>query len=315
MEIKEKISLKEYSTFRIGGEAEFFCVVKEQKDLIDAIDFAKRNNLEIFFLGGGSNILFPSGGFSGLVVKIENELLKIAKEFGNKTIINCGAGVSFNKLASFAVKNSLTGLEWATGIPGTVGGAIRGNAGAYGKEIKENVFQVFAIDTKDKELKVHQVDLSTCGFEYRSSAFKENSDLLVWEVELELEKGDAERIKQTTKEIIQKRNGGQPSVGLFPSVGCIFKNPVVEREVIEKFEFDSEQKSRENKVPAGWLIDRCDLKGERIGDAMVDKKQANFIVNMGNATSEDVIILMSLIKMKVRNKFNVQLEEEVKILI
>lgn len=315
MEIQEKISLKEYSTFKIGGEADYFCIVKEKKDLTDAIDFAKRNNLKIFFLGGGSNVLFSSGGFSGLVVKIENESLKMSEGVGSKVKINCGAGISFNKLVSFATQNALTGLEWAAGIPGTVGGAIRGNAGAFGKEIKENVAQIFAVDTNDKELKIHKVEPSACGFEYRSSAFKEAPNILVWEVELELEKGDAEVIKQTTKEIMQKRNGGQPSVGLFPSAGCIFKNPVVEQEVVEKFEFDSEQKSRDRKVPAGWLIDRCDLKGERIGDAMVDKKQANFIVNMGNATSEDVIILVSLVKMKVRNKFNVQLEEEVKILM
>ncbi len=315
MEIQEKVSLKKYSTFKIGGEAQYFCIVKKKKDLSEAVDFAKRNELKIFLLGGGSNILFSDNGFSGLVVKIENDSWEIFKEANGRTRLLCGAGVVFNKLTSFAINNSLTGLEWSAGIPGTVGGAVRGNAGAFGKEIKDNVSKVFVIDTNDEKLEVHQIDLADCGFEYRSSVFKENDNLFVWEVEIELEKGDERVIKEKVKEIIKKRNLGQPSVGLFPSVGCIFKNPIVSSEVVEKFEFDSEQKSRDGKVPAGWLIDRCDLKGERIGDAMIDQKQANFIVNMGNATSEDVIILISLVKMKVRNKFSVQLEEEVKILM
>lgn len=315
MEIQEKISLKKYTTFKIGGEARFFCVAKKIKDLAEAIDFAKRNKLKIFFLGGGSNVLFSNSGFSGLVVKIENDLLEVEGGVGEKARIRCGAGVSFGKLTSFAADNTLSGLEWAAGIPGTIGGAIRGNAGGFGKEIKENVSKVFVIDTADKDLKIHEVEFEDCGFDYRSSAFKDNPDLLVWEVEIEMKKGEKKTIENEMKGIMRKRNEGQPSVGLFPSAGCIFKNPTVRQEVVDKFEFDTEQKSRENKVPAGWLIDRCELKGERIGDAMIDSKQANFIVNMGNATSEDVIILMSLMKMKVRNKFNVQLKEEVMLLI
>ncbi len=315
MDIQEKVSLKKYSTFKIGGEAEYFCVVKQKKDLAEAVDFAKINKLEIFFLGGGSNVLFSNSGFSGLVAKIGNDVLKVIEETDKKVKILCGAGVAFSKLAAFAIENSLTGLEWSAGIPGTIGGAVRGNAGGFGGEIKNSVSRVFAIDTNDSNLEMHELSSADCEFEYRSSIFKENRKLLVWEVEIELERGELEVIKNKAKDIMQKRNAGQPSVGLYPSVGCIFKNPTVGQEVVEKFEFDSEQKSRESKVPAGWLIDRCDLKGERIGDAMIDGKQANFIVNMGNATSEDVIILMSLVKMKVRNKFNVQLEEEVNVLM
>ena len=181
--------------------------------------------------------------------------------------------------------------------------------------MKDCVLKIFAIDKGDENLEVQEIDVRECEFEYRSSTFKNNPNLLVWEIELELKKGASDEVKAKTREVFQKRNEGQPSVGKFPSVGCMFKNPTVSQEVVDNFEFDREQKSRGDKVPAGWLIDRCDLKGERIGGAMIDHKQANFIVNMGDATSEDVLILMSLIKMKVRNKFKVQLEEEVKIVM
>lgn len=315
MEIQEKVSLKEHSTYRIGGEAEHFCLIKQRDDLVEVVDFAKRNNLEVFFLGGGSNVLFSDNGYSGVIAKIENDILETVKSESKRIRIRCGAGVALSKLASFCVKNELTGLEWAAGIPGTVGGAVRGNAGACGGEMKDCILSAFVFDTEKENLEIQKIDAHDCDFDYRSSTFKENPNLLVWEIEIELGKGDVEEIKKKMREIIQKRNEGQPSVGEFPSAGCIFKNPVVPKEIIDKFEFDREQKARDNKVPAGWLIDRCDLKGERIGDAKVSEKQANFIVNMGSATSEDVLILISLIKMKIRNKYKVQLEEEVKILL
>lgn len=315
MEIQEKVALKEYSTYRIGGTAEYFCLIKEKKDLTEAIDFAKRNNLEIFFLGGGSNVLFSDNGYSGVIAKIDNDVLEIVEDSSAQVRVRCGAGVTLNKLASFCVKNGFTGLEWSAGIPGTVGGAIRGNAGAFGVEMKDCVLNVSSFNIEAESLKIQEICANDCDFDYRSSIFKEKSNLLVWEVEINLEKGTSDEIKKEMREIIQKRKEGQPSVGEFPSAGCIFKNPVVSKEVIDKFEFDREQKVRNNKVPAGWLIERCDLKGRTIGDAQVSEKQANFIINRGKATSEDVLILISLIKMKVRNKYKVQLEEEVKIIL
>ncbi len=315
MDIREKVLLKKYSTYNIGGETEFFCLLEKQKDIVDAVDFSKRNKLDIFFLGGGSNILFSDSMFNGLVAKINNDEIEILKETDKNIKIKCGAGVLLSKLSAFCVQHGLGGFEWSTGIPGTIGGAIRGNAGAFKGEMKEHVLKVWVIDMKDQDLGIQELDKEECSFDYRYSIFKENENLLVWEVEMQFEKSDIAGIKSKMKEIVQKRKGSQPLMEKYPSAGCVFKNPTVSDKVIKSFESDQETESRDGKVPAGWLIDRCDLKGEQIGGAMVSREQANFIVNTGEATSEDVIILMSLVKMKVRNQFKVQLEEEVKILL
>jgi len=270
--------LAKYTTFKIGGPADFFVEVEKEEELVKLLKLLRELNLPYFILGGGSNLLVADEGFRGIVIKIANCELRIT----NCKII-AGAGVSLGKLVELSAENSLTGLEFAAGIPGTVGGAVRGNAGAWGEAIGDKVKRVKVL-TPQGEIK--WIDASDCQFSYRQSRFKKTKEI-IWEVELELEKGDRKEIKEKIEENLAKR-ASQPKE---PSAGCIFVNP--------------------KPFPAGELIDKCGLKGKRIGDAQISPKHANFIVNLGNAKAADVIRLIKLIKEKVKEKFGINLEEEV----
>ncbi len=257
IKIQKNISLKEYTTFKIGGLAKYFCKVNNKGDLIKAIDFAKDKKLSFFVLGGGSNILVSDNGFNGLVILIDNKELKT-----NKNIIISGAGTRLSDLVKFSIENNLTGLEWAIGIPGTVGGAVNVNAHAFGSDMSE-------ITRKTEKYKN-----------------------IIFSIELELKTDNQEESKELIKKYSERRMNTQPLE--YPSAGCIFRN-----------------------IPnqgAGRLIDQAGLKGIRIGDAMISDKHANFIINLGEAKSEDITKLIKLIKQKVKDKFNIELEEEIEYL-
>ena len=299
--IQKDIPLAPLTTFKIGGPAKYFVEVSNEDELIEALNFAKENNLEIFVLGGGSNILVSDEGFDGLVIKIQDIRYKIQKDK-----IEVSAGASLSSVVNLVMQNSLSGLEWAAGIPGTVGGAIRGNAGAYGGEMADNIESVKAIKIQNK-IKNYRND--ECNFSYRNSLFKENKNIIVISAILKLKKGNKSEIEEKVKEIIKKRGGKTPKE---KSSGSFFKNPKVDnQELIASFEKDTGQKAIDGKIPAGWLIDEVGLRGKKIGGAAVSEKHANFVVNVGGATAEDVIMLSSLIKMKVRDELGVQLKEEI----
>jgi len=276
--VKTNEPLASHTTFKIGGPADFFVEVEEEEKLLKLIKLLKELKLPYFILGGGSNLLVADEGFRGVVVKIANCELRIA----NFKII-AGAGVSLGRLVELAAKNSLTGLEFAAGIPGTVGGAVRGNAGAWGQAIGDRVKRVKVL-TPQGEIK--WIGASDCHFSYRQSRFKKTKEIIL-EVELELEKGNKKEIQEKISQNLAKR-ATQPKE---PSAGCIFVNP--------------------KPLVAGELIDKCGLKGKRIGDAQISPKHANFIVNLGKAKAADVNKLIKLIKEKVKEKFGVELEEEI----
>lgn len=325
MNFQKDVLLKNYSTFKIGGLAKFFCEARTLEELKEALDWAKKNKQRFFVLGGGSNVLFMDKGFEGLVVKITNHELGIMNHEDEKdqrkdtVCVRCGAGVNLMELVNFSIEKGLSGLEWAAGIPGMVGGAVRGNAGAFGGEMKDCLKKVRAICLDNyaggESLELSEFDNSRCGFGYRDSFFKKQGNFIIWDCEFELGKGDAQRSKELVRDILGKRKQNQPQLGEFPSLGSVFKNPTAEEKIRKQFERDKNVQCRGDKVPAGWLIEQCDLKEKRIGDAMVSPIQANFIVNMSQASSEDVLILLSLIKMKVRNEFGVQLEEEIQMVL
>lgn len=305
LNIQKNIPLALYTTFKIGGAAKFFCEAKNEEEILEALKLAQEKNLPVFVLGGGSNVLVSDKGFDGIVIKIQNTKYKIID-----TIVDCDAGCSLSKIVSESVKSGLTGLEWAAGIPGTVGGAVRGNAGArtLGGEMADAIESVKVLDVDDLQLKNY--DSGMCGYEYRNSVFKQNPNLIILSANLKLKKGDKEKSQKIVKEILAKRKEKQPME--FPSPGSFFKNPIVEdKNLIKQFETDTGQKIRDGKIPAPWLIEEAGLKGKKIGGAMVSEKHANFIVNTGNATAENVIMLAAIIKTKVRNKFGIQLQEEV----
>lgn len=302
--IEKNVELAPLTTFKIGGRAKFFVEVVSKEELVAAVQYARENKLKIFILGGGSNVLISDNGFDGLVIRIKNSEMEIIDEVE----IICAAGVKLMELVNFSVKNKLTGLEWAAGIPGTVGGAVRGNAGAFGGEIKDSVLNVEIIDLNKEELTIETLAREQCQFDYRSSLIKESDSLVIVMVRFKLEKTDVNSEAEIAA-IIEKRKHNQP-VG--PSAGSFFKNPkVTDAKTIEKFEHDMEMEMRGEKLPAGWFIDDLGFKGKKIGGAQVSEKHGNFIMNSGKASAEDVIILSSFLKQKVRDSYGVQLEEEV----
>lgn len=305
MEIKKNIPLAPLTTFRIGGPAKFFCEPKGEEEILEALNYAKENNLEIFVLGGGSNILVSDQGFDGLVIRMLNTECQIVD-----TKIECGGGLLLSEVVKLTTQNSLTGLEWAAGIPGTVGGAIRGNAGIPLGSMADNIESVKIWEIQSAKIEILEKD--KCKFEYRNSIFKENKNLIIISAVLKLEKGNKEEIESKIKEIIENRNKMIHPNPKEPSSGSFFKNPKVENpELIASFERDTGQKANEGKIPAGWLIDEVGLRGKKLGGAQVSEKHANFVVNPGEARAEDIVMLASFVKMKVRDELGVQLSEEI----
>ncbi len=308
MEIKENVPLSQYSTFRIGGPARFFVEIASLEELQAAFDWAWEKGEPVFILGGGSNLLFMDEGFAGLVIKVSNHCCRQTED----GLIECCAGDSLGQLVSQSIESGLTGMEWAAGIPGTVGGAVRGNAGAFGCEMKDVIESVEALVIKKGEkITKKQCTAEQCQFDYRSSIFKGDQGSVIWKAKIKLQPGDKTQSMEQIKEILARRHAKHPADA--KSAGSVFKNPVAPAEVIEKFEQDKQVKSRKRKVPAGWLVERCELKGMKMGGAEISDQQGNFIINNGTATAQDVLTLISLIKTRVRNKYKIKLEEELQI--
>ena len=256
--VKKNVLLKNYTTFKIGGKAKYFFVAKTKKDLVEAIKLAKKMKLPFFVLGGGSNILVSDKGFNGLVIK-----------FGQP-------------LSSYIPK----GLEWAVGIPGTIQGAVCGNAIAFKKSMKDVVKEVEVFDTKTEKVKIFKN--KDCRFSYRNSIFRKKKNLIILSVKIKSKKSDAKKIKQ----YLDYRKKTQPLN--FPSAGSVFKNPT--------------------GFSAGKLIEDCGLKGKKVGNVKISEKHANFIVNLGRGKAKDVMKLIKIIKNRVKKKFGVTLEEEIELL-
>jgi UDP-N-acetylmuramate dehydrogenase len=282
--LRENVLLSEYSTFRIGGIARYLIEVDNAEDLKKVIQKALELNLQFIVIGGGSNILFSSKGYNGLVIVFKsNNTFSI-----NDNLIEVDASVSLNYLINKL--NNYTGLEWAVGIPGTVAGAINGNAGAFGGEMSELIKQVKVLEVKDNQIIEKNFSKEDCKFSYRNSIFKNNPNLIIISAILELKKDSEENVKQKIKNNLSKRMSKQPK-GF--SIGSIFKNG-------EDFS-------------AGELIEKAGLKGLQIGDAKISDEHANFIINLGKATSDDVLELIKIVKKEVKEKFSIDLEEEIKI--
>lgn len=283
---KDKVKVNEpmalYTTFKIGGPADLFVEVENEDELIKVLKTAKDLKIPYFVFGGGSNILIGDKGIKGLTIKLLINYYQLTdSNFHLKIIV--GAGMPVTQLLDKCVEDSLTGLEFMAGIPGTVGGAVRGNSGAWQKNFGDQIVRV-KILKPDGEMKY--IDRDDCRFSYRESCFKKSNDIIL-EAEIALEKGDQEEIKEKIKGFLEKRLC-QPKE---PSAGCIFVNP--------------------KPLSAGELIDQCGLKGKSIGGAKISEKHANFIVNTGGAKTEDVISLIDLAKKSVKEKFNIILREEI----
>lgn len=338
LEILENIKLSDYTTFKIGGLAKFFVVVKSEEELKTALNWANKKNEPIFILGGGSNTLFSDQGFSGLVIKNEIKGIEIISENENEVIVRAYSGESWSKLVYFTIENGLYGLENTFYIPGTVGAAPMQNVGAYGMEVKDNFYALGAVKINSGELKIF--GLRDCQFAYRDSIFKKDLKgkyFILWvefklsrSGELNLNYPDVQRVlgerglqkpslKELTEIIREIRDSKLPNPAVLANSGSFFKNPIISSEHFEilkqKFpEIKNFPDEKGIKIPAGWLIEQCGFKGKSFGSVGVYDKQALIIVNHGGATQKDVLGLVEKIKSEVRDKFGIDLEEEVNIL-
>lgn len=305
IKILNNIRLAPYTTFHIGGRAKYFFMAKTIEQLKKAVAWAKRNKTKYFILGGGSNLLFPDQGFSGLVIKLDVTGCRLQESH-----LTAGASLPLSHLVQLAAKNNLTGLEWAVGIPGTVGGAIRGNAGAFGQAIGQMIDKVIVSSSRGV---IERWSAARCRFSYRDSIFKANKKLIILEVELRFKRGRGASIRQHMKEFLRQRRH-QPKQ---PSAGCVFKNPTIASRqrlnLIAQYPDLANKISPEGLIPAAWLIDQCGLRGRKSGGAQISREHANFIINSGRAQAKDVKKLIALIKKMVYNKFNIKLQEEIEI--
>lgn len=284
--VKYDEPLKNHTTFQIGGKCIALIEPKKVEDIIEAIKICRENNLKFFVIGNGSNLLVPDDGYNGVIIKIKSEFSNIQVE-GECLIAHSGAKLS--EVYTVAYENSLTGFEFASGIPGTIGGAIFMNAGAYGGEMKDIVESVEVLDLDNyevKELKNEELD-----FSYRKSIIQ-RKNYIVLTIKLKLKKGNKEEIKAVYEDLREKRNSKQPLN--FGSAGSTFKRP--------EGHFASK------------LIEDAGLKGYHINDAWVSEKHSGFIVNKGNASYKEVMELIKYVQKVVFEKFEVKLETEVRIL-
>ena len=291
LEITQKIihnePMRNHTSFKIGGNADIFVSVVNEDELKQALNYAKLKNYPITIIGNGSNLLVSDSGIRGLVIKIDIQHLNI-EDNKNDIEVRVGSG---NKMMAFGIQlkeNGISGFEELSGIPGTIGGAVFMNAGAYGKEMKDIV-----ISTKcmNKDCEIFELSNEEQNFEYRSSIFNQK-EYIILETKLKLQKGNKEDIVQKMKEYLNKRKEKQPLE--YPSAGSTFK--------------------RKEGIITAKLIDECGLKGYKIGGAMVSEKHAGFIVNTGDATAKDVLDLIKYVKDKVFKKYGVEIEEEIKLI-
>lgn len=306
--IKKNIDLTPYTTFHINGTAEFFVAVKNERELIEAAVWAEAKKLPLNILAGGSNILIVDKKIRGLVIKISGEQFSLKN---NK--ISSWAGTGLTKLSLEAERAGFSGLEWAYGIPGTVGGAARGNAGAFGRDISGNLAGVEAYDLSLR--KKIRLSKKACAFSYRGSIFKKNKNLLITRVKLKIIPGRRDEIKKIMSENLKHRHKIQPR-GF--SAGSVIKNllfeDVARQNKMLADELTVNGRVRGGKIAAGYLIDQLGLKGAVKGGAKISDLHANFIMNTGNAGAKDVIYLINLIKKKIKAKYGIITEEEVHLL-
>lgn len=285
---KDKIFTNEpmsrHTSFKIGGPAEIFVKINNVEELKLIIKISKQAEVPITVVGNGSNLLVSDDGIRGIVLKIEFDKIEI-EENG---ILKVGSGVKLAFLAQKCLKEELEGFEFASGIPGTIGGAIRMNAGAHGSEMKDIVKNITCM-TRDGKIRI--ISNEEAKFEYRKSIFAQK-DYIILEVEMQLRKGNSEEIKGKMDEYAKYRKEKQPIE--YPSAGSTFK--------------------RGNGFITAKLIDECGLKGYQIGGAQISEKHAGFIINKGNATAEDVKQLMKYVEEQVYNKFGKKIEAEIEII-
>ncbi|HSR89005.1 MAG TPA: UDP-N-acetylmuramate dehydrogenase [Candidatus Udaeobacter sp.] len=301
-DVKINELLSKHTTFKIGGPAKLFIIVRKTDLLVKLLNFLAKEGADYFVLSGGSNLLMNDNGYDGLVIKIAtNDAPKITPK-GIGFDIEIDAGTVLGMVVNLAAKNSLAGMDWAVGVPGTFGGAIRGNAGAMGKDIS-TVIQWVDIWRDGEVVRLKNED---CKFAYRDTIFKHNKDIIL-RASIYLEPGDKQKIMENMQAYLKQRKHTP-----FPSAGSFFKNlklhkwPGDTKDLPEIF-------LQRGSVPVGWMTEQLGLRGLSSGGAKISDEHGNYVINYHNATQIDVLTLVEEIKQRVYNKFGVELEPEVQI--
>lgn len=334
MKVLGNFPLKKYNTFGLNYTAERIVHIHNEADAVEAL--SKFNKSRLLIIGGGSNLLF-TGDFSGTIIKPDISGIKIEREEGSMVTVSVGAGVNWDSFVQWTVDNNLYGLENLSLIPGDIGASPVQNIGAYGTEIKDFIEKVETISISD--LSQRTFTKEECGFDYRYSIFKgsEKGKYLVTRVHFSLsaspvfnleygalreELGNKEKptLSRVRQAVIDIRKRKLPDPSIVGNAGSFFKNPVLNESDALKLKEQHPslpvypETDGHLKVAAGWLIEQCGWKGERIGDAGVHEKQALVIVNYGNATGEEIFNLSELVKKSVHDKFGINLEREVEVI-
>lgn len=279
--------MAKHTSFKIGGPADVFIKVDNIEELKEILDLSKKNQIPLTIIGNGSNLLVTDKGIRGITAKLNLKDIEIKNE-NNKQIIKVEAGVPVGLLAQKLLKEEITGFEELSGIPGTIGGAVIMNAGAHGKELKDILKKVTAMDYNGN---IHEFTNEECLFSYRNSRFQKEKYIIL-QATLELEKGNSTEIKEKMDEYMQFRKEKQPIE--YSNAGSTFK--------------------RGEDFVTAKLIDEAGLKGYKVGGAQVSEKHAGFIVNVDNATAKDVIELTDYIKEKIEEKFGKKINLEIQII-
>ena len=282
----EQEPLRTHTTFRIGGPAAYYFIPEREEEIIEALDFAKEKGLSYYVIGKGSNMLFSDDGFDGVIIEIGKGLEKI--EISDDGVVTAQAGVSLAYMASRLASKGLMGFAFAGGIPGTLGGGVAMNAGAYGGEIKDCIVSAKVLTKEGERVVLKKEDLQ---LSYRNSVILQKG-YLVLEATFSFEKGNPAEIQEEIKELNKRRREKQPLE--YPSAGSTFKRP--------------------EGYFAGKLIEDAGLRGYRVGDAQVSEKHCGFVVNRGEATAKDVAQLISDVQNRVMDEFGVKLEPEVRMI-
>jgi UDP-N-acetylmuramate dehydrogenase len=312
--VKTNELMSKHTTFQIGGPARFFVIVEETEKLVALLNFLSGEGVDYVVVGAGSNLLFQDEEFNGVIIKLQISNCPDVKygiphchrdRLQNNNVIEANAGTLLASVLDETMKSGFTGMEWAAGVPGTVGGAIRGNAGAYGGSTSDNLLKVEIWENGE----VKELTKEECDFNYRGSYFKDNPGAIVLRAWFRFKQGDKAAIIAKVQDYLQRRKSRFPS---FPSAGCFFTNIKLDKWPGDKsillpefFEI--------GEVPVGWIIEQVGCKGLRVGGAMVSDQHCNFIINVDNATQADILNLVEQVKEKVYNKFGVELQHEVKI--
>jgi len=298
--VSRNVPLAAYTRFAIGGPADIYAETESVEAFIQALAVARSSGREVMVMGGGTNLIVSDAGFRGIMLRFASQRM-----LADGNLVNCDAGAVLQDLVDFSIDHGLGGLETLAGIPGSVGAAVYGNAGAYGHSISERVREVCFFDGEQ----VRVFENAACEFQYRESVFKSHKDWIIFSVALSLLAGGREALRRTAADILKVRNEKFPVT--MKCAGSIFKNfllaelpPAVAEKVPEKV-------IREGKVPAAYFLEQAGAKGLSRGDIHVAAYHANLIYNAGRGTAADLCALIEELKERVRRQFEIELEEEV----